>query len=65
MPDESRNYHEQDERRGRPSTLVIDPVCGMTINPANAAGSHLHEGKPFFFCSTTCLERFRTTPSRI
>ncbi|GAC1418472.1 MAG: hypothetical protein NVS9B15_01340 [Acidobacteriaceae bacterium] len=37
---------------------VIDPVCGMTIVPATAAGSSIHVGKTYFFCSQGCLTKF-------
>ena len=43
---------------------VKDPVCGMTINPAQAAGSHPYRGKTFYFCSTSCLDRFRSNPEK-
>lgn len=41
----------------------LDPVCGMTVRPENAAGSHVHEGKTYYFCSTGCLAKFRQDPS--
>lgn len=42
----------------------IDPVCGMTIDPASAAGSHEHEGKTYYFCNPSCLERFKAEPMK-
>ena len=36
----------------------IDPICGMTVNPATAAGSFNHEGKNYYFCSAGCLQKF-------
>ncbi|MGE4056331.1 MAG: heavy metal translocating P-type ATPase, partial [Vicinamibacterales bacterium] len=44
--------------------LVIDPVCGMTIEPSKAAGSYEHEGKRYFFCGVSCLERFKANPGK-
>jgi P-type Cu+ transporter len=41
---------------------VIDPVCGMTVDPNNAAGSFEYEGKTYYFCSTHCLHRFQKDP---
>ena len=41
----------------------LDPVCGMAVRPENAAGSHVHEGKTYYFCSTGCLAKFRQDPS--
>ncbi len=39
--------------------VTIDPICGMTVDPNNAAGSYEFEGKTYYFCSTHCLHRFR------
>jgi Cu+-exporting ATPase len=36
-----------------------DPVCGMTVQPTRAAGSHEYRGKTYYFCSAACLEKFR------
>jgi Cu+-exporting ATPase len=41
---------------------MIDPVCGMDIDPADAAGRYEHSGKAYFFCHAQCLERFRNHP---
>ena len=41
---------------------VLDPVCGMTISPADAVGHVEHKGQTYYFCSEQCLERFRATP---
>jgi len=41
---------------------VIDPVCGMTVSPKSAAGSHEHGGKTYYFCSRSCVERFKAAP---
>ena len=40
----------------------IDPVCGMTVQPATAAGSYEYRGKTYHFCATRCLEKFRAEP---
>lgn len=45
-------------------TFAKDPVCGMTINRAKAAGSHSHAAQTFYFCSTSCLEKFRLNPEK-
>jgi Cu+-exporting ATPase len=41
---------------------VIDPVCGMTVNPDSAAGSYEHNDETYYFCSPHCLEKFRKDP---
>jgi P-type Cu+ transporter len=43
-------------------TTHLDPVCGMTIDEADAAGSHVHNGTRYFFCAPSCLERFAENP---
>lgn len=40
----------------------IDPVCGMTVQPATAVGSYEYRGKKYYFCAARCLERFRADP---
>ena len=42
--------------------VSIDPVCGMTVQPATAAGSYEYQGKTYYFCATSCLAKFRTDP---
>ena len=44
------------------ATGALDPVCGMTVDPNNAAGSFEYQGKTYYFCSTHCLHRFRENP---
>jgi Cu+-exporting ATPase len=41
---------------------VVDPVCGMTITPADAVGHVEYKGQTYYFCAESCLERFRETP---
>ncbi len=43
---------------------VKDPVCGMLIDPARAAGSHLHDGITYYFCNPRCLQRFQAEPTK-
>jgi Cu+-exporting ATPase len=44
------------------SILRKDPVCGMRVDPAKAAGKHDHKGKTYYFCSKGCLEKFKAQP---
>ena len=41
---------------------VVDPVCGMTVNPAKAAAHHEFQGRIFYFCSVGCAAKFRPHP---
>ncbi len=36
------------------STQVIDPVCGMHIDPTDAAGKSEHNGHTYYFCHAHC-----------
>jgi Cu+-exporting ATPase len=40
----------------------LDPVCGMTIEEADAVGTHEDGGVTYYFCNLSCLERFKKTP---
>lgn len=42
----------------------LDPVCGMTVDPASSAGTVEHAGKTYYFCSKHCVEKFRADPVR-
>jgi Cu+-exporting ATPase len=52
------------QTKAAPSTSVEDPVCGMDVDPAHAAGSLAHGGETYSFCSRGCLEKFRADPGR-
>ena len=43
---------------------VKDPVCGMMIEPANAAGTAEYQGKKFYFCSPGCKATFEKEPAK-
>jgi YHS domain-containing protein len=42
---------------------VVDPVCGMTVDKANAAGSYEYKGTTYYFCSANCRDRFKKSPA--
>jgi multidrug efflux pump subunit AcrA (membrane-fusion protein)/YHS domain-containing protein len=48
------------------ATPVLDPVCGMHLDPRNAGAGRTaaHGGHEFFFCSDDCKQRFVAEPSR-
>lgn len=43
---------------------VLDPVCGMKVDPDMAAGSHTYKDQTYHFCSTHCLAKFETHPEK-
>ncbi|HWG47472.1 MAG TPA: heavy metal translocating P-type ATPase [Gemmataceae bacterium] len=47
-----------------PDPGAIDPVCGMTVDPATAPASVEHDGKIYHFCCPHCAQKFRADPAR-
>ncbi|MEP9351059.1 heavy metal translocating P-type ATPase [Xanthobacter sp. KR7-225] len=41
---------------------VTDPVCGMSVKPADAKYAARHAGKTYFFCSSACETKFKADP---
>lgn len=66
MKDEAHRHPEnEDETIGTGTTpTVTDPVCGMEILPSDAVGTHSYDGRIYYFCNESCLERFREDPRR-
>ena len=42
--------------------MALDPVCGMNVEPAKAAGKADYLGKTYYFCSPRCLSAFKSNP---
>jgi membrane fusion protein, copper/silver efflux system len=52
---------------GSQPSRVTDPVCGMTVDEAEARGEKClteHQGQTYFFCCTGCKDRFAANPAR-
>jgi P-type Cu+ transporter len=43
---------------------MIDPICGMTVEPSTAAAKHVHNGQTYYFCSQHCLAKFKEDPDK-
>jgi P-type Cu+ transporter len=46
------------------AATVVDPVCGMTIDPATAAGHYDYEGTTYYFCNPSCEQKFKADPDK-
>jgi Cu+-exporting ATPase len=46
-----------------PGMTVIDPVCGMQVDPATTAHHVGHAGTDYYFCSARCRDRFSANPA--
>src|SRR5437660_11995993 len=42
--------------------LAIDPVCGMRVDPAQAAATTQYGGKEYYFCAIGCKVKFERNP---
>jgi len=54
---EEREEHKED-------VMVKDLVCGMTIDPATAAGKSEYKGQTFYFCAPGCKKSFDEDPEK-
>jgi YHS domain-containing protein len=46
------------------SFMAKDPVCGMEVDEKKAAGTAEHDGKTYYFCSTSCKTIFEKSPGK-
>ena len=46
------------------TTVVKDPVCGMDIETATAAGQTEYKGQTYYFCGSKCKEKFGLKPEQ-
>ncbi len=56
--------HAQHQAHELPEEGVKDPVCGMTVDPHTARHRHTHNGRPYYFCSARCREKFAANPAQ-
>ncbi|MGE0752891.1 MAG: heavy metal translocating P-type ATPase [Variibacter sp.] len=46
------------------ASKVLDPVCGMTVDPHTAKHRAEYQGRPYYFCSAGCKTKFEADPKR-
>lgn len=44
--------------------MAKDPVCGMNVDEKKAAGTAVHNGKTYYFCSAGCKANFEKEPEK-
>ncbi|OJV84618.1 MAG: copper-translocating P-type ATPase [Cellulomonas sp. 73-92] len=54
--------HDHQHHDHTATTTVVDPVCGMSVDPASAAATREHDGTTFSFCSPGCAAAFDADP---
>lgn len=46
------------------ATVVKDLVCGMDVEAATAAARSEYQGETYYFCGTSCKEKFDLNPDQ-
>ncbi len=62
VPQEHK-HKSQDVKQLEKKDKVIDPVCGMEIEP-NEELSYVYKGKKYYFCMRSDMEKFKKEPER-
>lgn len=44
--------------------MTKDPVCGMRVDESKAAGTVVHGGRTYYFCSAHCKAEFDKAPEK-
>lgn len=44
--------------------MARDPVCGMGVDESKVELKSEHEGKIYYFCSSSCKESFEKNPEQ-
>lgn len=60
-PDDAAHGHARPVDQNEKDSAV-DPVCGMTVDPASAAGRASYAGRDYAFCSAGCRDTFTADP---
>jgi len=56
--------HDHRHHAATGTSLAIDPVCGMKVDPHTAKHRASHAGRTWYFCSARCREKFEADPVR-
>jgi Cu+-exporting ATPase len=46
------------------TTMALDPVCQMTVEPAKAAAQSTYQGRTYYFCAVGCKQTFDRAPEQ-
>jgi Cu+-exporting ATPase len=58
--DHAAHQHPQGHEHG----TILDPVCGMKIDPKKAAAKSVYAGKAYYFCSNEDKAKFEKDPEK-
>ena len=64
MEGPSHQAHAVSDGHQEGDATAVDPVCGMSVNPATAEHHSVHQNTTTYFCSAGCKESFDKDPDR-
>ncbi|NML94326.1 heavy metal translocating P-type ATPase [Novosphingobium olei] len=65
MAESHHDHHRHGAHSGSPvAELAVDPVCGMSVDPAVTPHVATQAGAHYYFCSAGCLAKFNADPTR-
>jgi len=65
MSDMTMNAEHHHHDHGAPAEGgVLDPVCGMTVDPHTAKHRTDYQGHPYYFCAAGCKTKFIADPQK-
>ena len=62
MANRTEQDHSGHAHAGDGAHHVKDPVCGMLVDPHTAQHKAEHAGRPYYFCSAACRDKFVAAP---
>jgi Cu+-exporting ATPase len=60
--DHSGHVHAASSHKADDTVRVLDPVCGMKVDPATSKHRFDYRGETFHFCSASCRTKFAADP---
>jgi Cu+-exporting ATPase len=60
----AEHHHQHGHAHAAASGSVIDPVCGMSVDPATTPHKAAYKGENYYFCSAGCRTKFEARPQK-
>ena len=60
----SGHSHDQHDHHAAGVAGIVDPVCGMTVDPETSKHRYDYRGNTYHFCSTGCRTKFEAAPQQ-
>ena len=60
---DSASGHNPESKPHSEAPKALDPVCGMTVDPATAKHAFEHAGRTYYFCCGGCRTKFEADPA--